>query len=75
MAYTHTFEFNVGIVNLEGELDFDTVEEGCPTILFKLSGTEEENLHQRAIVQQFMCCLNQIHQHVGEITKIEVVPK
>lgn len=75
MAYTHTFEFTVDGVGLEGELDFDVIEEGCPTLKFKLSGTLENTLHQRAILQNFMCCLNEIHQHIGNITKIEVIPK
>ena len=42
---------------------------------FKLDATLENTLHQRAILQNFMCCLNEIHQHIGEITKIEIVPK
>lgn len=75
MAYTHTFEFTVDGVNLIGELDFEVIEEGCPTLKFKLDGTLENTLHQRAILQNFMCCLNEIHQHIGEITKIEIVPK
>lgn len=75
MACTHTIEVQIGSINVQGELDFDSVEDGAPTLVFKLDGTLEESLHQSAIFQQFLCCLNQMHVHIGEIIKLEVVPK
>lgn len=72
MACTHTIELKVGSVDLEGELDFEIIEDGAPSVLFRLTGTVEETLHQNAIIQQFLCCLNQMHMHIGEIEKIEI---